>query len=370
MNAPTRPALRYHGGKWRLAPWIIGNFPPHRTYVEPYGGAASVLLRKRRCYAEVYNDLDSEIVNVFRVLRDTVEALAQLCRCKPEDMRRALVELRAKKAADVTRNGSGTWTLVNRRMKREADARNAAADRVKKHRKSRALSECNADGDSGAAQRKPLPGFEDATLPTAETETRNAAETPERLRVKELTPLPPKARGVIPQDLIDLHDFLREATGYGQGVESLARIVHAGTSQDVLTAAVEARVAFGVKAFDGLMHADQALAADCRRDPKGTGAFPRWNYRRNQRTEHDQRRALRETFQHRPKAERASLVAAFLAAGHGLTCDEQLSQLSAQEIGALCAGAEGSPLAIEAACVERWARAQRAQAEPSEVTRG
>lgn len=65
----TRPALRYYGGKWRIAPWIIENMPPHRIYVEPFGGAASVLLRKPRCYAEVYNDLDGEIVNLFQVLR-------------------------------------------------------------------------------------------------------------------------------------------------------------------------------------------------------------------------------------------------------------------------------------------------------------
>lgn len=70
-----RPALRYFGGKWRLAPWIIDNLPPHKVYVEPYGGAASVLLRKSRVYAEIYNDLDGEIVNLFRILRNRETAI-------------------------------------------------------------------------------------------------------------------------------------------------------------------------------------------------------------------------------------------------------------------------------------------------------
>lgn len=70
----TRPVLRYHGGKWRLASWVISHFPPHRVYVEPYGGAMSVLLRKEPSKHEIYNDIDKEVVNVFRVLRDPKKA--------------------------------------------------------------------------------------------------------------------------------------------------------------------------------------------------------------------------------------------------------------------------------------------------------
>lgn len=64
------PVTRYHGSKFKLAPWIISHLPPHRVYVEPYGGGAGVLLRKPRVEAEIYNDIDDQINNVFRVLRD------------------------------------------------------------------------------------------------------------------------------------------------------------------------------------------------------------------------------------------------------------------------------------------------------------
>lgn len=72
-TSATRPTLRYFGGKWRLAPWIISHFPEHVCYIEPFAGGASVLLRKKESKVEVLNDLDGEVVNFWRVLRERTD---------------------------------------------------------------------------------------------------------------------------------------------------------------------------------------------------------------------------------------------------------------------------------------------------------
>ena len=79
----TRPIVRYHGGKWKLAPWIISHMPLHRVYVEPFGGGGSVLLRKPVAYGEIYNDLDGEIVNVFTVARERGAELVRALELTP-----------------------------------------------------------------------------------------------------------------------------------------------------------------------------------------------------------------------------------------------------------------------------------------------
>lgn len=69
-----RPIMRYPGGKFALAKKIVSLMPSHACYVELFGGAASVLMQKTRSQGEVYNDMDGNIVNVFRVLRDPIQA--------------------------------------------------------------------------------------------------------------------------------------------------------------------------------------------------------------------------------------------------------------------------------------------------------
>jgi DNA adenine methylase len=85
MNKIERPVLRYHGGKFLLAPWIISHFPKHKVYTEVFGGAGSVLMQKPRSMAEIYNDRWDTVVNVFRILRDPVLSvqLARLLELTP-----------------------------------------------------------------------------------------------------------------------------------------------------------------------------------------------------------------------------------------------------------------------------------------------
>lgn len=75
--------VRYHGGKVRMAGKIISLFPGHDCYVEPFGGGAAVLLAKPRARLEVYNDIDGDMVNLFRVLRDAPQELAEAIALTP-----------------------------------------------------------------------------------------------------------------------------------------------------------------------------------------------------------------------------------------------------------------------------------------------
>jgi DNA adenine methylase len=68
-----------------LAPLLLTLFPDHAVYTEVYGGGGSVLMQKPRCYSEIYNDLDGEVVNVFRILQNRKRAarLEALLRMTP-----------------------------------------------------------------------------------------------------------------------------------------------------------------------------------------------------------------------------------------------------------------------------------------------
>jgi DNA adenine methylase len=75
----SRPALRAHGAKWTDAPRIIAELGPHDRYIEPFCYSAAVLFRKPRSRREVIGDVNGQVTNVFRVLRNR-SAAAELRR--------------------------------------------------------------------------------------------------------------------------------------------------------------------------------------------------------------------------------------------------------------------------------------------------
>ena len=65
-----RSPIIWFGGKGKMTAKLLPLFPQHYTYVEAFGGGASMLFAKHPAPVEVYNDLDGSLVAFFRVLRD------------------------------------------------------------------------------------------------------------------------------------------------------------------------------------------------------------------------------------------------------------------------------------------------------------
>jgi DNA adenine methylase len=69
--------IKYPGAKWRIADWIIDKMPEHHSYVEPYFGSGAVFFRKPASRIETINDLDDDVANLFRIIRDNPEPLVR-----------------------------------------------------------------------------------------------------------------------------------------------------------------------------------------------------------------------------------------------------------------------------------------------------
>ena len=66
----VKSPINWYGGKYYMKDKIIELFPPHKIYIEGFGGAAHILLHKTRSEIEVYNDLDEGLYLFFKLLRD------------------------------------------------------------------------------------------------------------------------------------------------------------------------------------------------------------------------------------------------------------------------------------------------------------
>lgn len=101
MSKP-RPTIKYPGAKWSIADWIVSLMPPHKSYLEPFFGSGAVFFTKPPSAIETINDLDGEIVNLFRVVRDTPEALEWAVALTPYSREECERAWERHRAGDVT----------------------------------------------------------------------------------------------------------------------------------------------------------------------------------------------------------------------------------------------------------------------------
>jgi len=100
-----RIAFGWYGGKFNHLDWLLPLLPRCRHYCEPFGGSAAVLLNRKPSPIETYNDIDGDVVNFFRVLRDRPEELKRAIALTPfsrEEFYLAVTESQAQ-ASDLER---------------------------------------------------------------------------------------------------------------------------------------------------------------------------------------------------------------------------------------------------------------------------
>ncbi len=76
-SGKKRIAFGWYGGKFSHLDWLLPLLPATHHYCEPFAGSGAVLLNRAPAPVETYNDIDGEVVNFFRVLRDEPELLAR-----------------------------------------------------------------------------------------------------------------------------------------------------------------------------------------------------------------------------------------------------------------------------------------------------
>jgi DNA adenine methylase len=99
-----KPPFGYFGSKHKLAIHLCENLPPHNAWVEAFCGSASLTLAKFPAPIEVINDLDKEIVNLFRQLRENQEALCKAVELTPYSREElSMARTKRKRMSDLER---------------------------------------------------------------------------------------------------------------------------------------------------------------------------------------------------------------------------------------------------------------------------
>lgn len=91
-------AFGWYGGKYNHLDWLLPLLPRTKHYCEPFGGSAAILINREPAPVETYNDIDGEVANFFRVLRNQKEALIEAIGLTPfsrEEFEEAISEASA-----------------------------------------------------------------------------------------------------------------------------------------------------------------------------------------------------------------------------------------------------------------------------------
>ncbi|MGY1439581.1 DNA adenine methylase [Streptomyces reniochalinae] len=105
-----KPPTPYFGGKARIAKWIVSLLPKHQHYVEPFCGGLSVLLAKPPAAMETVNDLDGELMRMWRVLRDRPTELVRACALTPHS--RTELAVSHEPVSDEVEAARRTWSRL------------------------------------------------------------------------------------------------------------------------------------------------------------------------------------------------------------------------------------------------------------------
>lgn len=94
--------FRWYGGKYSHLDWLLPLLPRTAQYIEPFGGSAAVLLNREPSGVETYNDIDGDVVNFFKVLREERDELLRQIALTPFSRQELAEAVEKKHSNDLT----------------------------------------------------------------------------------------------------------------------------------------------------------------------------------------------------------------------------------------------------------------------------
>ena len=130
INKPKISAFPWYGGKYSHLRWLLPLLPPSKFYCEPFSGSAAILLNREPAEVETINDIDGDVVNFFRILRDQPDELIYRLKLTPYAREEYWLAMQAK-GEDIEPVERARMFFLLTRMTRQALAQTATLGRWK-----------------------------------------------------------------------------------------------------------------------------------------------------------------------------------------------------------------------------------------------